>query len=67
MSKQPGDYFEDLEAWENSFSCGGCGIETDVKDFNYQRTCASGEIWTCKGCDYETQVSEKPNEDDYFY
>ena len=65
--EQPGDYFEDLENWENSFSCGGCGIESDSSDFIYQRTCASGEVWECKSCGYENQVEEKPNEDDYFY
>jgi len=58
------NYFDDLEKWENSFSCGECG-ETEKKNFYYSRTVANGEVWTCKHCKKEALVNNRPKEDNY--
>ena len=59
------EYFDDLEQWENSFSCGACGIDSDVTDFLFERRCANGEVWSCKSCGHENLVDDQPNEDNY--
>ena len=58
------EYFEDMDEWEDSFSCSNCG-EIDPNEFIYQRTVANGEVWCCKNCKTETLVNDQPNEDDY--
>ena len=65
--KPPKDYNEDLKEWAESFCCGSCGCEDTVQEFTYNRTCASGDIYSCKACSSEVQVSHKPVETDYFY
>jgi DNA-directed RNA polymerase subunit RPC12/RpoP len=57
-------YFDDLEEWENSFSCNECGCD-NITDFTYDRTVANGEVWICKYCKTERLVKNKPNEDRY--
>jgi len=58
------NYFDDLEKWENSFYCNECGCDK-ITDFAYDRTVSNGEVWHCKHCKTETNVSDKPNEDNY--
>jgi len=58
------NYLEDLDNWENSFYCNECGCDK-FTDFKYDRTVSNGEVWSCKNCNTETVVEEKPNEDNY--
>jgi len=55
------NYCDDIEKYELELYCHECGQE----DLAYDRTVSNAEIWHCKKCKSEVQVSHKPNEDDY--
>ena len=57
-------YFDDIEKWENSFDCNGCGT-MEFEDFVFEMSVANGEVWKCKFCKSETIVDHQPNEDNY--
>jgi len=58
------DYFADLDKWENSFYCNECG-NSEHHNFAYNFTTSNSEVWHCKICKTDTQVSFKPKEDNY--